>query len=182
MKTLPETYAVPSMRGNARLPEKIQVTVPGSKSITNRALLLAVLANGTSTLRGALFSDDSRHFLESVKDLGFSAEADEEAARITVTGLGGTVPKKEASIYVGSAGTAARFLTAYLGISEGTYHLDASAQMRKRPMAPQQPVFERSAHLLRPCAEGLYRGGNGLSRHGLRRHDQKDDGTVWRHL
>ncbi len=136
MKTLPETYAVPSMCGNARLPEKIQVTVPGSKSITNRALLLAVLANGTSTLRGALFSDDSRHFLESVKDLGFSAEADEEAARITVTGLGGTVPKKEASIYVGSAGTAARFLTAYLGISEGTYHLDASAQMRKRPMAP----------------------------------------------
>ena len=114
----------------------MHVTVPGSKSITNRALLLAVLANGTSTLRGALFSDDSRHFLECVRSLGFSAEADEENALIRVTGIGGAVPKKEASLYVGSAGTAARFLTAYLGISDGTYHMDASAQMRKRPMAP----------------------------------------------
>ena len=133
---LPSTYAVPCMANRTSALGTLRVTVPGSKSITNRALLLAVLANGTSTLRGALFSDDSRHFLECVRSLGFLTEADEQNALIRVTGIGGAVPKKEASLYVGSAGTAARFLTAYLGISNGTYHMDASAQMRKRPMAP----------------------------------------------
>ncbi len=114
----------------------LYIEVPGSKSITNRALLLATLAQGTSTLRGVLFSDDSRHFLKCVQELGFATTVDEDAKVITVTGLGGPVPKKEASLYVGSAGTAARFLTAYLGLSKGTYHMDASAQMRRRPMAP----------------------------------------------
>lgn len=114
----------------------LTVTVPGSKSITNRALLLATLAQGTSTLRGVLFSDDSRHFLKCVQDLGFETQVDEVSKVVTVTGLGGALPKKEAWQYVGSAGTAARFLTAYLGISEGTFHMDASEQMRKRPMAP----------------------------------------------
>lgn len=116
--------------------DRICVKVPGSKSITNRALLLATLANGKSTLKNVLFSDDSRHFLQCIQDLGFDTKVDEENKIIQVTGLGGRVPKKEASIYVGSAGTAARFLSAYLGVSEGVYHLDASAQMRKRPMAP----------------------------------------------
>lgn len=114
----------------------ITVRVPGSKSITNRALLLATLAEGKSILRGALFSDDSRHFLQCIRELGFETRAEEEKQIIEVTGQGGAVPKKEASIYVGSAGTAARFLSAYLGISHGTYLLDASAQMRRRPMAP----------------------------------------------
>lgn len=116
--------------------KKIIANVPGSKSITNRALLLATLAQGTSTLRGVLFSDDSRHFLKCIQDLGFETTVDEENKIITVTGLGGKVPLKEASQYVGSAGTAARFLTAYLGVSQGIYHMDASEQMRKRPMAP----------------------------------------------
>lgn len=114
----------------------ITVSVPGSKSITNRALLLATLAEGRSKLGGALFSDDSRHFLKCVEDLGFETVVDEPGRHIQVTGLGGSVPKKEASIYVGSAGTAARFLAAYLGCSEGKFYLDASAQMRKRPMEP----------------------------------------------
>lgn len=133
-----ETYSVPCIfvRERTALPDVLKVTVPGSKSITNRALLLAMLADGTSVLSGALFSDDSRHFAQCAKDLGFEVETDEDAAQIRVTGCGGLIPKKESSIYVGSAGTAARFLTAVLGISHGTYHLDASAQMRKRPMAP----------------------------------------------
>ena len=114
----------------------LNVWVPGSKSLTNRALLLATLANGTSILRGVLFSDDSRHFLKCVQDLGFETEVDEDTRMVKVTGLGGVVPKKEASLYVGSAGTAARFLAAYLGIQQGIYHMDASEQMRKRPMAP----------------------------------------------
>lgn len=114
----------------------VTVRVPGSKSITNRALLLSTLAEGRSTLRGVLFSDDSRHFLKCVQDLGFQTTVDEENRMITVDGHGGRVPLKEASQYVGSAGTAARFLTAYLGVSEGVYSMDASDQMRKRPMAP----------------------------------------------
>lgn len=114
----------------------IRVAVPGSKSITNRALLLSTLAQGTSTLRGVLFSDDSRHFLKCIQELGFETKVDEEKRIVQVTGLGGAVPKTEASPYVGSAGTAARFLTAYLGVSQGVYHMDASEQMRRRPMAP----------------------------------------------
>lgn len=130
-------YEVPYM-GSMEINEDLvlQVTVPGSKSITNRALLLATLAKGESVLDGVLFSDDSRHFLKCVQDLGFETTVDEKNKRVTVKGLGGVVPKKEASIYVGSAGTAARFLAAYLGVSEGTYRLDASEQMKKRPMAP----------------------------------------------
>lgn len=112
------------------------VDVPGSKSITNRALLLATLADGTSTLRGALFSDDSRHFLKCIQDLGFETIVDEPAKIITIKGLGGRVPLSAADQYVGSAGTAARFLTAYLGLSDGVYRMDASEQMRRRPMAP----------------------------------------------
>lgn len=132
-------YPVPCIyektRGS-RLREPLLVSVPGSKSITNRALLLATLAEGESTLRDVLFSDDSRHFLKCIQDLGFETAVEEERKIVTVTGLGGKLPVETASLYVGSAGTAARFLTAYLGLSKGVFHMDASPQMRKRPMAP----------------------------------------------
>ncbi len=114
----------------------IRVCVPGSKSITNRALLLAALAKGQSVLRGALFSEDSRHFLKCIQDLGFETKVNEAKKEIIIKGLGGEVPVKSASCYVGSAGTAARFLTAFLGLSKGEYRMDASEQMRRRPMAP----------------------------------------------
>jgi len=134
-----KTYKVPCIYPLKKLPqigEILKVTVPGSKSITNRALLLATLAEGKSLLKGVLFSDDSRHFLECIKELGFETKVDEEACTVEVTGHGGRVPKEEAFPYVGSAGTAARFLAAYLGVCPGIYHMDASEQMRKRPMAP----------------------------------------------
>ena len=114
----------------------LSAQVPGSKSITNRAMLLATMADGTSLLKGVLFSDDSRHFLRCIQELGFETLVDEAEKSIQIKGCGGTIPKREASLYVGSAGTAARFLTAYLGVSEGVYHMDASEQMRRRPMAP----------------------------------------------
>ena len=129
------TYTVPCMAGQTYSNAPAAVSVPGSKSITNRALLLATLAEGESVLSGALFSEDSRHFLSCIQALGFDAHGEEAAGTITVTGRGGSPAKNEASIYVGSAGTAARFLSAYLGVCKGTYHLDASEQMRKRPMA-----------------------------------------------
>lgn len=109
---------------------------PGSKSITNRALLIATLAEGETLLEGVLFSDDSRNFLNCVKDLGVDIEVDEEKKTVIVHGCDGQIPKSEAEIYVGSAGTAARFLAACLGISKGKYYLTSSAQMKKRPMAP----------------------------------------------
>ena len=110
------------------------VEAPGSKSITNRALLLAALANGKSTLNGVLFSDDSRHFLSCLISLGFRVDIEEEKRQVTVYGEGGHIPNPEATINVGSAGTAARFLTAFLGISKCSCYIDASEQMKKRPM------------------------------------------------
>ena len=135
--TIPDTYAVPCLYHSLRSGSRpLQVQVPGSKSITNRALLLATLADGLSCLKGALFSDDSRHFLKCIQDLGFQVSQDEARRQITVQGQGGLIPLPEAAQYVGSAGTAARFLTAFLGLSQGVYHMDASEQMRRRPMAP----------------------------------------------
>lgn len=139
-----DQYRVPCVFGGGASGKKLTVTVPGSKSITNRALLLATLATGPSLLKGVLFSEDSRHFLECIRTLGFETQADEKQREIEVVGRGGTVPKREASIYVGSAGTAARFLTAYLGVAEGCYHLDASLQMRRRPMAPLLACLEQT--------------------------------------
>lgn len=134
-------YKVPTIEyGRAR--EPLHVSVPGSKSITNRALLLAMLADGTSTLRRVLFSDDSRYFIDCVRELGFDVSVNGSAREVTVTGLGGGLPRREASLYVGSAGTAARFLAATLGVSEGTFHMDASKQMRKRPMEPLLTALE----------------------------------------
>lgn len=112
------------------------VEVPGSKSITNRALFIAALANGKSTLNGVLFSDDSRHFIQSLIDLGFQVTVDEKNKQVTVVGLDGRLPKDSGTINVGSAGTAARFLTAMLAFSEGEYTIQCSEQMKNRPMKP----------------------------------------------
>ncbi len=110
------------------------VTVPGSKSMTNRALLLAALSNEKSILRGVLFSDDSRHFLSSLQSLGFDLSIDEKEKVVVLQGTGGVIPNKIATINVGSAGTAARFLTAMLALSDGSYVIQCSEQMEKRPM------------------------------------------------
>ncbi len=130
-----DEYRVKNIFGKT-LKKNVSVSVPGSKSITNRALLLAALSDGECRLNGALFSDDSRHFLSCVQALGIRADADEEKKSVVVGGLGGDIPNREASIYVGSAGTAARFITAFLGVSKGNFYLDSSEQMKKRPMAP----------------------------------------------
>ena len=114
----------------------LTVTVPGSKSITNRALLLAALSDGECTLNNALFSSDSRALVTALQDLGIKCSADETTKEVTVSGCKGILPHKSATVYAASAGTAARFLTALLAFCDGTYVLDASEQMKKRPMAP----------------------------------------------
>lgn len=120
-------------------PVNCTVEVPGSKSITNRALLMAAMSKGECRLNGVLFSDDSRHFLASLISLGYIVEVNEVEKYAIIYGNGGTIPKKEAVINVGSAGTAARFLTAMLGLSDGEYTINASEQMKRRPM---KPLFE----------------------------------------
>lgn len=120
----------------------IEVTVPGSKSITNRALLLAALSEGKSALKGVLFSDDSRVFMKALQTLGYDVVIDEEKAEVTMMGNGIHIPKKEAEIYVGSAGTAARFLTAMLALSGGRYKMTSSEQMKGRPMRPLLMALE----------------------------------------
>jgi 3-phosphoshikimate 1-carboxyvinyltransferase len=112
----------------------ITLHVPGSKSLTNRALLLAALADGESTLENVLFSDDTRVMLDALAKLGFKVQADEPQARVTVEGAGGRIPNNEATLFLGNAGTAMRFLTAACCLGTGTYLLDGNARMRERPI------------------------------------------------
>lgn len=124
---------------NINTAKTVNVSVPGSKSITNRALLIGALADGVSVLNGCLTSDDAMHFLSCLKTLGFPVIETPDGclgSNITITGFGGNIPNKKAEIYVGSAGTAARFLVAMLAFSDGEYTVNSSEQMKKRPMQP----------------------------------------------
>ena len=112
------------------------VTLPGSKSYTNRALIIAALAAGTSTLRQALFSDDTLYMAEALRQLGIPVKADDAAKTFTVEGKGGTIPADRAELFVGLSGTSARFLTALAALGHGRYRIDGVARMRERPMQP----------------------------------------------
>lgn len=118
----------------------VAVSVPGSKSITARALLIAALANGESTLYGAQFSDDCRTFLNCLQNLGICASVD--GTMVKVTGCGGKLSQNSTKINVGSAGTAARFLPAFLAFQDGEYILESSDQMKKRPIGPLVAALE----------------------------------------
>jgi 3-phosphoshikimate 1-carboxyvinyltransferase len=124
----------------------VQGTVrpPGSKSYTNRALVLAALAKGKSTLSGALYSDDTLHMARSLEALGFGVVRDEAARRFEVTGAGGAVPATRASVFVGNSGTTARFLPPLMALGRGTYELDGNEAMQKRPI---QPLLDAMAAL-----------------------------------
>lgn len=110
------------------------VKVPGSKSITNRALLLAAMATGRSTIESALMSDDTRRMVAALETLGFAIEADESARRITLVGRAGGIPSTGATLDAGGAGTAMRFLAGFLTLGHGRYRLDGNARMRERPI------------------------------------------------
>jgi 3-phosphoshikimate 1-carboxyvinyltransferase len=126
-------------------PVRAEITVPGSKSITNRALILAALADGEVTLAGALWSEDTQIMTEALQKLGFEIRVEPDPEEfcnrtITVKGLGGKIPKAGKSerpleIFVGNAGTAARFLSAFVCLGEGLYHLGGVPRMNERPQA-----------------------------------------------
>jgi len=111
-------------------------SVPGSKSITNRALLIAALANGPSTLTGALFSEDTRYMAGALNQLGILVRGDEDAECFEIEGGNGTFPASNGMLFVGNSGTTARFLTAALTLGSGEFHLDGVPRMRERPIAP----------------------------------------------
>lgn len=115
-------------------PPDAWVSVPGSKSLTNRALLVGALADGRSRLTGALFSDDTRAMAECLRRLGFGVHEYPQELQMLVEGRGGEIPSKQATLFVGGAGTAARFLTAMVGLGSGRYTIDGTARMRERPI------------------------------------------------
>jgi 3-phosphoshikimate 1-carboxyvinyltransferase len=118
-------------------PARGEVVLPGSKSLTNRALILAALCNKPVTLTGALFSEDTHLMVEALRKLGFTVDADRDALTLRVAGQGSGFTRPEADLFVGLAGTAARFLTALCAAAPaGVYRLDGVPQMRKRPMQP----------------------------------------------
>lgn len=115
-------------------PLEATVTLPGSKSITNRALILAGLADGTSILRGLLFAEDTRLMIAALGELGIAITLDEASCRAEVTGCGGSVPASEAELACGNSGTTMRFCTALASLGYGRFHLDGVARMRQRPI------------------------------------------------
>jgi len=126
-------------------PVRAEITVPGSKSITNRALILAALADGEVTLDGALWSEDTQVMTEALVKLGFEIKVEPDPdefcnRRITVRGLGGNIPNagtadKPLELFVGNAGTAARFLAAMVCLGNGVFRLSGVPRMHERPQA-----------------------------------------------
>jgi len=126
-------------------PVRAEITVPGSKSITNRALILAALADGEVILSGALWSEDTQIMVECLQDLGFMVNVDPDPSEpgnrtITVYGDGGRVPpggteQQPLELFVGNAGTAARFLAAFVCLGKGVYRLHGVPRMHERPQA-----------------------------------------------
>ena len=127
--TLPAAIALgPLARARGTVP------LPGSKSISNRTLLLAALAEGTTTLRNLLGADDTDRMLEALTALGVRIERDRATTRCVVHGAGGHLPERRAKLFLGNAGTAFRPLTAALAILGGEYELSGVPRMHERPI------------------------------------------------
>jgi 3-phosphoshikimate 1-carboxyvinyltransferase len=131
-RTYPETLEIIPITK----PVDASVALPGSKSITNRALIIAALANGESQLDQALFSDDTHYMCDSLQQLGIEVTSDPDMERFTVQGAGGSLPAHSASMFIGNSGTSARFLTALAAVGSGTFTVDGVDRMRERPIAP----------------------------------------------
>jgi 3-phosphoshikimate 1-carboxyvinyltransferase len=138
LEIIPEIEIVP-ITG----PLDARVVVPGSKSITNRAMILAAMAQGRSVIDSVLLSDDTRYMTDALRVLGFIVEVDEDAHRITVGGRGGVIPANGGEIFVGGAGTAMRFLVAMVTLGEGRFRIDGNQRMRQRPIGPQLDAMQR---------------------------------------
>ncbi|MGA8033589.1 MAG: 3-phosphoshikimate 1-carboxyvinyltransferase, partial [Casimicrobiaceae bacterium] len=110
------------------------VALPGSKSISNRTLLLAALADGTTRLAGLLDADDTQRMIEALRMLGVRVDHDRDSGDCVVAGVGPVFPRRSAALFLGNAGTAVRPLTAVLAMQGGDYTIDGVARMRERPI------------------------------------------------
>jgi 3-phosphoshikimate 1-carboxyvinyltransferase len=124
-------------------PLKASIRPPGSKSITNRALVCAALAEGESVLTGALRSEDTQVMIEALRRLGLGVEEDAGGGTIRLAGCGGRIPSHHAKIFVGNSGTTVRFLTAMLTLGRGTFRLDGTPRMRQRPIGDLLDALEQ---------------------------------------
>ena len=118
------------------LPEQFRVAIspPGSKSLTNRALILSALAEGSCTLSNVLFADDTNVMLDCLSKLGFELSIDAENRTVKIAGQSGTIPNKSAELFCGNSGTTIRFVAALCALGHGDYTLDGIARMRQRPI------------------------------------------------
>ncbi|MFW6125026.1 MAG: 3-phosphoshikimate 1-carboxyvinyltransferase [Pirellulales bacterium] len=115
-------------------PVQARVRPPGSKSLTNRALVTAALAQGRSLLVGALESDDTRAMRDGLSRLGIELVHHAEEQKVEVTGCTGRLPAVHARLDLANSGTSMRFLTALVALGQGTYRLDGNPRMRQRPI------------------------------------------------
>ena len=111
-----------------------KVDLPGSKSLSNRVLLLSMLAEGTTHIRNLLDSDDVRYMIGALEQLGIRMEETRESNEIRVEGCTGKIPNSDLELMLGNAGTAMRPLTAALTLGQGRYVLDGVPRMRERPI------------------------------------------------
>src|SRR5207249_2215246 len=145
--------------------DPVVVTIPGSKSITNRGLVLAALAEGPVTLRAALWSEDTEIMVECLRGLGFEVlvepDRDEESnCTITLTGLGGRIPiagtaAKPLELFVGNAGTVARFLMPLLCLGGGSFRLSGTPRMHERPQGALFDALRQLGYRLESNADRL---------------------------
>jgi 3-phosphoshikimate 1-carboxyvinyltransferase len=115
-------------------PAAATVRPPGSKSITNRALICAALADGTSTLTGALDSEDTQVMIVALGQLGIAIESADAGQTLRISGCGGKLPSQTADLWVATSGTTVRFLTALVALGQGRFRLDGTPRMRERPI------------------------------------------------
>jgi len=132
---VPEYPATIRIEPRGGRPLDARVRVPGSKSITNRALAVAALAVGKSTLTGALDSEDTRVMVDSLRMLGIAVDHDPARSELVIVGGRRKFPVAEADLFIANSGTSLRFLTAQLAATTGLYRLDGTPRMRQRPVA-----------------------------------------------
>lgn len=148
------------------------VLLPGSKSISNRTLLLAALAQGTTQVKALLDSDDVSYMLGALKALGVSCEQQGSSRDFVVTGVAGVLPVKQADLFLGNAGTAFRPLTAALAWSQGAYQLSGVARMHERPIGDLVDALREGG------AEIEYLGQEGYPPLNIKPGQAQDQGVV----
>lgn len=125
-------------------PPNVTLEVPGSKSFTNRALLVAALADGDSTLSGALFSDDTHYMCNALRQLGIQIDENREQATFHIKGNGGNIPVQGAELYIGNSGTTSRSLISYVSLGHGEFVIDGDEPMRRgRPISDLLDALDR---------------------------------------